>query len=159
MYTTPTIAGSRSGGLIAQCWASMMSLGYKGYSKNAQAILATTKELANEVKLVPGIKLLGNNAAMIVCFASSDPTVNTYSLADAMTRRGWSLNTLQNPPCVHLCVTVCHLGKNKAFLDDLKDGLEECRCVALPLSLSSLTPSRGLFCLYSLSLYPLIIII
>ncbi len=127
MYTTPTIAGSRSGGLIAQCWTSMMSLGYKGYMQNATAILKTTKELATQVKAIPGVKLLGNYEAMIVCFASSDPTVNTYSLADSMTKRGWSLNTLQNPPCVHLCVTVCHIGKNALFLKDLKDALEECR--------------------------------
>ena len=127
MYTTPTIAGSRSGGLIAQCWASMMALGYKGYVKNARAILSTTRELAAQVKATPGIKLLGNHEAMIVCFASSDPTVNTYSVADAMTKRGWSLNTLQNPPCVHLCVTVCHIGKNASFIKDLNEALEECR--------------------------------
>ena len=127
MYTTPTIAGSRSGGLIAQCWTSMMSLGYSGYLKNAKAILRTTKELAEEVRRVPGVKLLGQYEAMIVCFASADPTINTYRLADAMTKKGWSLNTLQNPPCVHLCVTVCHLGKNELFLKDLKEAIEACR--------------------------------
>ena len=62
---------------------------------------------------------------MIVCFVS-DPTVNTYSVADAMTKRGWSLNTLQNPPCVHLCVTVCHIGTS-SFIKDLNEALEDCR--------------------------------
>jgi sphinganine-1-phosphate aldolase len=33
MYTTPTIAGSRSGGLIAQCWASLMAMGEQGGRK------------------------------------------------------------------------------------------------------------------------------
>lgn len=129
MYTTPTIAGSRSGGLISQCWASLMSMGYDGYRDNALAILKTTKELAREVGAIPGVRLLGNSMAMIVCFASDDSTINTYSLADEMTKRGWSLNTLQNPPCVHLCVTMRHTqpGRTRGFVEDLKDSLAACR--------------------------------
>ena len=92
-----------------------------------EQFFSTTRELAAQVKATLGIKLLGNHEAMIVCFASSDPTVNTYSVADAMTKRGWSLNTLQNPPCVHLCVTVCHIGKNASFIKDLNEALEDCR--------------------------------
>lgn len=127
MYTTPTIAGSRSGGLISQCWASLMSIGYDGYRDNAVSILKTTKDLAKEVAAIPGVRLLGNSMAMIVCFASDDSTINTYSLADQMTKRGWSLNTLQNPPCVHLCVTMRHIGRTAGFVTDLKDALADCR--------------------------------
>lgn len=127
MYTTPTIAGSRSGGLISQCWASLMSIGYDGYRDNAVAILRTTRELAAEVERIPGIRLLGNSAVMIVCFASDDRTINTYSIADQMTKRGWSLNSLQNPPCVHLCVTMRHIGRTPTFVHDLKASLEDCR--------------------------------
>lgn len=38
-----------------------------------------------------------------------------------MSHRGWSLNALQHPPCLHLCVTMCHVGEGKAgqFLADL----------------------------------------
>lgn len=31
LYVSPTIAGSRPGGLIAGAWAAMMSLGLEGY--------------------------------------------------------------------------------------------------------------------------------
>lgn len=30
LYVSPTIAGSRPGGLIAGAWAAMMSLGFEG---------------------------------------------------------------------------------------------------------------------------------
>jgi glutamate/tyrosine decarboxylase-like PLP-dependent enzyme len=129
MYTTPTIAGSRSGGLVAQCWASMMSIGYDGYRDNAVDIMTATKSIAKRIEAIPGLKLLGNYAAMVVCFASDDETVNTYSLADQMSKRGWSLNTLQNPSCVHLCVTRCHchIGREDLFVGDLVASLEDAR--------------------------------
>lgn len=38
---------------------------------------------------------------------------------DRMSHRGWSLNALQHPPCLHLCVTMCHVGKAGVFLVDL----------------------------------------
>ena len=55
MNATPTIAGSRSGGLIAQCWASMMALGYKGYVKNASNSFYQRVGCTGEA--TPGIKL------------------------------------------------------------------------------------------------------
>jgi sphinganine-1-phosphate aldolase len=124
MYTTPTIAGSRSGGLIAQCWASMMALGEKGYKDHTRQILDSTRIIARGVRDISGLVMLGDAAAMIVCFASADESVmNTYTVSDRMTKKGWSLNTLQNPACVHLCCTVRHVGHEEEFLVDLRDAV------------------------------------
>lgn len=38
LYGTIGIAGSRTGATIASSWISMMRLGVKGYTKNANAI-------------------------------------------------------------------------------------------------------------------------
>ena len=57
--TTPTIAGSRSGGLIAQCWASMIAIGEEGYLKHTKDILETTVAIAKGVAGIPGLRLLG----------------------------------------------------------------------------------------------------
>ena len=131
MYTTPTIAGSRSGGLIAQCWASMMALGESGYKKHTQDILDTTRAVMEGVRKIPGLRLLGDSAAMIVCFASQDEKLmNTYTVSDYMTKKGWSLNTLQNPVCVHLCCTVRHVGREKEFLNDLAAAAHEAQVAA-----------------------------
>lgn len=133
MYTTPTIAGSRSGGLIAQCWASLVAMGEEGYMKHCRDIIETTKAIATGVKLIDGLVLLGAAEAMIVCFAAAPATaaekdakksvLNIYSVADEMSKKGWSLNSLQNPSCVHLCITVRHVGQESQFLDDLKDSV------------------------------------
>ena len=51
--------------------------------------------------------------------------MNVYSVSDKMAKRGWSLNALQNPPCVHICCTVTHVGRADNFLKDLKESTQE----------------------------------
>ena len=46
--------------------------------------------------------------------------VNIYSVGDKMTKKGWSLNALQSPACLHICCTVAHLGHHDEFIADLK---------------------------------------
>lgn len=43
IYASPTIAGSRPGGLIACCWASLVAMGQKGYETKAKAIYDTVQ--------------------------------------------------------------------------------------------------------------------
>ncbi|KAJ1410668.1 pyridoxal phosphate-dependent transferase [Ochromonadaceae sp. CCMP2298] len=126
MYTTPTIAGSRSGGIIAQCWASLMAMGEEGYNQHTRDILAVTQFIASGVRGIEGIRLLGLAEAMIVCFdVETKGGLNIYSIGDKMAKKGWSLNSLQNPPCLHICCTVAHVGREHTFLADLKASVEE----------------------------------
>eukprot|EP00981_Chlorochromonas_danica_P003282 scaffold636_cov170-Ochromonas_danica.AAC.4 len=128
MYATPTIAGSRSGGLIAQCWASMMSLGQKQYRAHTTDIFHTARRIADGVRRIPGLKICGEVDAMIVCFGSSDKAINIYSVSDEMHKNGgWTLNNLQGPPCLHLCCTVTHIGREEKFLKDLSDAVKRVR--------------------------------
>ena len=39
--------------------------------------------------------------------------VNVYTVADHMAKKGWSLNPLQNPACVHICCTLRHVGREQ----------------------------------------------
>jgi sphinganine-1-phosphate aldolase len=128
MYTTPTIAGSRSGGLIAQCWASLMALGEEGYMKHTEDIMQVVKTITQGVQRIHGLELLADSAAMIVCFAATKESgMNIYSVADKMAHKGWNINSLQSPPCLHLCCTVAHVGKENLFLTDLTDCVSEVR--------------------------------
>ena len=43
----------------------------------------------------------------------SSKELNVYTVADHMAKKGWSLNPLQNPPCVHICCTLRHVGKEQ----------------------------------------------
>jgi glutamate/tyrosine decarboxylase-like PLP-dependent enzyme len=126
LYSTPAIAGSRSAGLIAQCWASMVALGEEGYMKNAKVILDTVKEMARGLSTVPELEVIGQSQAMIVCFRSKDPkALNIYAVGDGMSKKGWSLNLLQNPASIHLCVTVQSVGKTQLFISELKEVIAE----------------------------------
>ena len=126
LYATPTIAGSRSGALLACAWASMVSLGEEGYMSRVKQIMKTTQRIAEQVASIPGLHLLGGRPkAMIVCFGSSE--FNIYRVGDAMTKRGWSLNTLQRPACLHLCVTLATIPHADAFIHELKSVVAEVR--------------------------------
>jgi sphinganine-1-phosphate aldolase len=128
MYTTPTISGSRSGGLIAQTWASMMTIGMDGYMEYTKGILETAKKIAEGIKRIDGVTLMGEVDAMVVCFSTTKASgLNVYQVADKMHAKGWSLNSLQHPPCVHICVTVAHLGHDHEFVQDLEVSVLEVR--------------------------------
>jgi hypothetical protein len=76
---------------------------------------------------MPGLKLLGAGETMIVCFATEGDGLSpasVYVVADEMTRRGWALNSLQKPECVHICVTLRHAGTIDQFLADLRVSVE-----------------------------------
>ena len=126
LYATPTIAGSRSGALLACAWASMVSLGEQGYLTRVGKIMNTTHRIAAQVASIEGLYLLGGMPkAMIVCFGSTE--FNIYRVGDAMSKRGWSLNTLQRPACLHLCVTLATIPHEDKFIDELKSVVDEVR--------------------------------
>ena len=98
-------------------------MGEEGYLRLVKDILDTTRRIAEGVGEIVGLRLLGDAAAMIVCFTGDG--CNVYSVSDAMRRRGWMLNSLQNPAAVHLCVTGCHTGRAEEFLSDLRSSVTE----------------------------------
>ncbi len=103
LYTSPTIAGSRPGALLAVCWAAMLSMGEQGYLAEAKKILESAVEMRAAVAAIPELHLLGDSL-FIVAFASDQ--LNIYSVMDFMTARGWSLNPLHRPAGVHIAVTL-----------------------------------------------------
>lgn len=122
LYVTPTLAGSRSGALIAAAWASMIRLGYEGFMQNTKAILEVADEIKQGIEKMDGLYVLGDPQAMVVCFGSRE--FNILKVSDQMTKKGWSLNALQHPASVHMCVTVRQIGKGQKFLSDLRDAVE-----------------------------------
>jgi sphinganine-1-phosphate aldolase len=123
IYATPTIAGSRSTGLIAQAWASLVAIGEEGFLENTRNIIETTRAIGRAVAKIPELEVIGNVEAMIVCFRSSTPEVNIYNVGDYMSKKGWMLNTLQHPSSIHLCVTLQHVGAEDRFIKDLTDAV------------------------------------
>ena len=60
------------------------------------------------------------------CVTGSD-IFNIYALSDEMKKRGWALNALQFPSCIHLCVTMVHTksGVAERFVSDMREITKE----------------------------------
>lgn len=48
IYASPSVAGSRPGGIIAACWATLMHIGESGYIEATKRIIKTTRFLESE---------------------------------------------------------------------------------------------------------------
>eukprot|EP00604_Paraphysomonas_vestita_P001612 CAMPEP_0174822306 /NCGR_PEP_ID=MMETSP1107-20130205/14926_1 /TAXON_ID=36770 /ORGANISM="Paraphysomonas vestita, Strain GFlagA" /LENGTH=365 /DNA_ID=CAMNT_0016040887 /DNA_START=434 /DNA_END=1531 /DNA_ORIENTATION=- len=127
LYSTPAIAGSRSSGIIVQCWASMIKLGEAGYLKHTADILNAVSTIHNGIiKDIPELEIMGQSEAMIVCFRSkNEDALKTYGIGYKMIKKGWGLNLLQYPIGIHLCCTVQTVGHEQEFLKDLRDSIDE----------------------------------
>ncbi|KAK4534414.1 hypothetical protein CDCA_CDCA01G0439 [Cyanidium caldarium] len=149
LYSSPTLAGSRSGALIAACWASMVRCGEDGYAERTAAILRTAHRIKTGMaERVPELCILGN-PLWVIAFTAADPTaLNIYEVMDAMAARGWSLNGLHRPPCVHLCVTLrhCEPGVAERFLRDLRAAVD----IGLRLRRRGDTAEHGMAPIYGL---------
>jgi len=128
LYFSPTLAGSRPGALSAACWATMVSLGAEGYMEATRRILEAAEGLRRSVRETPGLRLVGDSL-FVVAFASDSDSLDIYQVLDGMTERGWSLNGLHRPPCLHVAVTLRHAepGVVERFARDLAASVEQAR--------------------------------
>jgi glutamate/tyrosine decarboxylase-like PLP-dependent enzyme len=130
LYFSPTFAGSRPGALSAQAWAALITTGEHGYLEATRRVLDTAAVIKRGIGDIPGLRVLGD-PLWVIAFASdgSEPDVGVYDVLDLMAKRGWSLNGLQHPAAVHLCVTLRHTqpGVAERFLNDLRDCVELAR--------------------------------
>ena len=115
------IAGSRAGGIVAACWAALISYGHQGYVDATRSIIETTQTIVSGLRNIKGIKIFGEPDVCVVAFGSED--FNIYGLSDGMRKRGWNLNALQFPSCIHICVTLLHTqpGVAERFINDVKE--------------------------------------
>jgi len=123
LYFSPTLAGSRPGALSAACWASMVAIGQHGYTQAAQRIMQTASAIKKEIEKMSDLQVMGE-PLWVIAFGSE--TLDIYRVMDYMTAKGWSLNGLHKPACLHLCVTLRHTqpGVAERFIHDLKEAVE-----------------------------------
>lgn len=124
IYGSPTVNGSRAGGIIASCWATLMYFGYEGYLDATKKIIDTTKYMTQKLKKLNGIFIFGTPATSVIALGSND--FHIYRLSEALNAKGWNLNTLQFPSGVHICVTYIHTqpGVADQFLNDVETALD-----------------------------------
>lgn len=127
VYASPGLAGSRPGALIAGCWASLMSQGESGYVEACHKIVGTAKKIEAAIHENPALcsdlTVIGKPLVSVVAFTST--TLNIYDIADTMSAKGWHLNALQNPPGIHIAVTLPTVAAVDKLLADLVTVVEE----------------------------------
>jgi glutamate/tyrosine decarboxylase-like PLP-dependent enzyme len=101
-YASPGIDGSRSSGLLAATWASLVSLGREGYLRYAKRIFDTAYGMQDVVRAQPELRIIGNPS---FCFSFTSDVFDIYHVNDAMKARGWRLNGQQYPNAIHMAVT------------------------------------------------------
>jgi glutamate/tyrosine decarboxylase-like PLP-dependent enzyme len=141
LYFSPTFAGSRPGALSAACWAAMTSIGAEGYLAATEKILKTADTIKQGIRKIPELRILGESL-FVIAFTSD--SLNIYKVLEAMTHRGWSLNGLHKPACVHLCVTLrqAQPGVAERFLKDIETAVAHVR--ANPEEKGSMAPVYGM---------------
>ncbi|CAD7012010.1 unnamed protein product [Ceratitis capitata] len=120
IYGSPTVNGSRAGGNIAACWATMMSFGHDGYLEATKRIVDTSRYIEAAIRKVDGVFIFGKPATSVVAVGSK--VFDIFRLSDALCKLGWNLNALQFPSGIHLCVTDMHTqaGVADKFIADFK---------------------------------------
>jgi glutamate/tyrosine decarboxylase-like PLP-dependent enzyme len=101
-YMSPGIAGSRSNGLLAATWASMVTTGRDGYRKKAKAIFETADAMKAAVREHSELRILGEPT---FCFSFTSDAFDIYHVNDHLRSKGWRLNGQQYPNAVHMAVT------------------------------------------------------
>ncbi|TKA83201.1 hypothetical protein B0A55_00677 [Friedmanniomyces simplex] len=136
VYASPSMAGSRPGALIAGCWASLMRMGEDGYLDTCLKIVGARQRIEDAIrgneKLRRSLAVIGKPLVSVMAFKASENAeqaerVDIYDVADAMSARGWHLNALQDPPAMHVAVTLPIVHVVEELIADLEAVVEECR--------------------------------
>ena len=115
-YETQSLVGTRAGGAIAAAWAVMNYLGEEGYLDKTRRILATRRHIEDGTRAL-GLEVWGSPELSIVAFGSRE--LDIFAVAEEMTRRGWFVSRLAEPPGIHLMLNLTHEPVVGTYLDNL----------------------------------------
>ena len=121
-YSSPGIDGSRSSGLLAATWASMVANGRSGYLAYAKQIFETAFAMQEAVRSHTELRLMGSPT---FCFSFTSDVFDIYHVNDAMRAKGWRLNGQQYPNAIHMAVTrpQTQAGVVDAWVSDLAEAV------------------------------------
>lgn len=142
LFVSPSMLGTRSGGVIAASWAALCAQGQEGYIAIAKTIMETTTYLIQEINKIPNLYILGNPVMTVIAFSAQSP-LNIYVVSDIMESKfgidpryfhliflvklsflGWKTERQHNPSSLHLTLTPPHAQQKEKFIQDLKKSVE-----------------------------------
>ncbi len=133
LYASPGLPGSRSGGLVAATWASLVTLGRAGYRERARRIFEVAAAMRGAVLEHPELRLFGRPTFCFAFTTTEESGLDVYHVNDTLAERGWRLNGLQNPDGLHLAVTgpQTRPGVVQAWTADLAAAMDHARTPGL----------------------------
>ena len=101
--------------------------GINGYREKTYKIVNALNLLKSMVKNLDGINIIGDPKLNVLGLKSNE--LNIYYISSEMKKYGWDLNELQNPPSIHLCITLnnCDESNIKKFVENLNTCITFCR--------------------------------
>eukprot|EP00731_Ephydatia_muelleri_P033238 Em0026g58a len=129
MYASPTMAGSRPGGVLASSWAALKIIGQDGYMEMARGLMEVTALMTEGVKSIQlglerwGLAVCGRPHMTAFAVTSTDPRVNVFALASVMETKGWHMERQTNS--LHFSVLPSHtVERANEMVRDLKECVE-----------------------------------
>uniref|UniRef100_A0A8C2JT69 sphinganine-1-phosphate aldolase n=1 Tax=Cyprinus carpio TaxID=7962 RepID=A0A8C2JT69_CYPCA len=113
IYASPSMAGSRPGGIIAACWATMMHMGEKGYVEATKKVIETARKIKAGIRQIDGVFVFGDPEVSVVALGSD--VFDIFRLSNFPSRYGYK-------KIIHICVTMLHTqpGVAEQFISDVK---------------------------------------
>ncbi|KAK4295499.1 hypothetical protein Pmani_031937 [Petrolisthes manimaculis] len=125
IYATPSVPGSRSGALVANCWAALLYQGFDGYTAKTKKIITTARRIKEQLRSLPRIEVMGDPLTSIVAFKGNG--VDILKVGDILNEHGWHLTFTQYPPGLHICLTTLQATDSfpDMFVSAVKEAVKE----------------------------------
>ncbi len=137
IYASPSIAGSRSGGVIASAWAMLHFMGNEGYLKMAKAVMEAADKIQQRVEKIDGIHIVGKPDACVLAIGADK--LDIYGIGDELSIKGWHIDRQQNPASLHFTISYGNTPHIDTFLEDLETAVRKMRKLSFHKISSRLT--------------------
>jgi sphinganine-1-phosphate aldolase len=127
-YYTPTLAGTRSGGVIAAAWAVLHYLGEDGYLALTSRVMRTWRRYVEGIRAIPELYVIGAPDLAIVSFGSN--VVDIFAVSQVLSQRQWYVSRITEPKGIHQMVNPAHEAIVDEYLDDVTAAIAQVRASA-----------------------------
>ena len=118
IYASASLPGSRVGSQIATTWATLLYHGKESYKIYSKKIIDKTIYLKNEIKKINSFHVIGNPNINVIAFYSDKYSLG--QLSEHLKSFLWNINILQNPLCLHICITPKNIDSCDELLSSLR---------------------------------------
>ena len=127
-YASPGMQGTRPALPMATAWAVMHHLGVEGYKRLTATTIETARRMAEGVRAIEGLTVLGEPDAHLVAIAAApgyEDRVDVFAVGDALQQRGWFHDRQKPPDTLHSTVSAGNAPVIDDYLRDLAACVEE----------------------------------